>query len=147
MRLSIECNGSSIFIPILVLISEVSRSRLLGLACYMPDWRIPGRGAEQERHTKLDELVAELEVPAMNTKHAEVRAQQRRIPPLVDQLLGLYEHEGHDRHGAVIIYFTKDSIGKMERDLGRRRCHGSGNGSMRALEMSCCACAWHTRRS
>jgi hypothetical protein len=35
---------------------------LLGLSCYMPDWRIPGQKAEQEHRTKLDELFAELEV-------------------------------------------------------------------------------------
>lgn len=34
---------------------------LLGLSCYMPDWRIPGHRAEEEHRAKLDELFAGLE--------------------------------------------------------------------------------------
>lgn len=56
----------------------------------------------------------------MNTRHAEVRAQQRGIPPMIDQLLDLYGQEEHDGHGAVTLYLNKISIKKMERDLGRR---------------------------
>lgn len=56
----------------------------------------------------------------MNTKHAEIRAQQRCIPPLVDQLLDLYGQEEYDGHGAVVIYLNKNSIRNMEKDLGRR---------------------------
>lgn len=56
----------------------------------------------------------------MNTKHSEVRAQQRCIPQLVDQLLDLYGQEEYDGHGAVVIYLNKNSIRNMERDLGRR---------------------------
>jgi hypothetical protein len=56
----------------------------------------------------------------MNTRHAGVRAQQRGIPPLVDQLLDLYGQEQHDGHGAVVVYLNKASIRNMERDLGRR---------------------------
>lgn len=56
----------------------------------------------------------------MNTRHAEVRAQQRGIPPMVDQLLDLYGHEAHDGHGAIVLYLDKASIRSMERDLGRR---------------------------
>ena len=33
---------------------------LLGLNCYMPDWRIPGQEAEKEHRAKLDELIASL---------------------------------------------------------------------------------------
>ena len=33
---------------------------LLGLNCYMPDWRIPGQAAEQEHQAKLDELLDSL---------------------------------------------------------------------------------------
>jgi len=54
----------------------------------------------------------------MNTRHAEVRAQQGRIPPIVDRLLDLHERE---EHGAAIAYLNKDSIRSMQRDLGRRR--------------------------
>ena len=56
----------------------------------------------------------------MNTQHAEVRAQQRGIPPLMDELLDRYGHEQHDGHGAVIVFLDKQSIRSMERDLGRR---------------------------
>ncbi len=56
----------------------------------------------------------------MNTIHAAVRAQQRCIPPMVDQLLDLYGQEEYDGHGAVILYLNKVSIRHMERDLGNR---------------------------
>ena len=56
----------------------------------------------------------------MHTKHAELRAQQRGIPPMVDQLLDLYGQEAHDGHGAIVVYLNKMSIRNMERDLGRR---------------------------
>lgn len=35
---------------------------LLGMSCYMPDWRIPGHEAERASRAKLDELLRELEV-------------------------------------------------------------------------------------
>ena len=35
----------------------------------------------------------------MNTRHATTRAQQRGLPPLVDQLLDRYGEEQHDGHG------------------------------------------------
>lgn len=53
------------------------------------------------------------------TKHAAIRAQQRGIPPMIDQLLDLYGQEEHDGHGAVTLYLSKKSIRTMERDLGR----------------------------
>jgi hypothetical protein len=56
----------------------------------------------------------------MNTKHAAIRAQQRGIPPMVDQLLDLYGQEQHDGHGAIVLFLNKLSIRKMEQDLGRR---------------------------
>lgn len=55
-----------------------------------------------------------------NTQHAMLRAQQRCIPPMVDQLLDLYGQEEHDGHGAIILYLNKKSIKNMVRDLGRR---------------------------
>jgi hypothetical protein len=56
----------------------------------------------------------------MNTKHAEIRAQQRGIPPMVDYLLDLYGQEEHDGHGGIVVYLNKVSIRHMEKDLGRR---------------------------
>ncbi|MES2299385.1 MAG: hypothetical protein V4582_20270 [Pseudomonadota bacterium] len=54
------------------------------------------------------------------TQHAGIRAQQRGIPPMVDQLLDLYGQEEHDGHGAITVYLSRRSIRNMERDLGRR---------------------------
>ena len=56
----------------------------------------------------------------MTTKHSQIRAKQRGIPPIISQLLDLYGAEEHDGHGAVIVYLSKDSIRRMERDLGRQ---------------------------
>jgi hypothetical protein len=56
----------------------------------------------------------------MSTRHADGRAQQRGIPPMIQQLLDLYGEEEHDGHGGVIRYFSKESINQMERDLGHR---------------------------
>lgn len=56
----------------------------------------------------------------MNTQHAVTRAQQRGIPPLVDELLDRYGQEQHDGRGAVVLYLDKRSIRLMERDFGRR---------------------------
>lgn len=39
---------------------------------------------------------------------------------MIDQLLDLYGHEEHTGRGAIIIYFAKANIRRMERDLGRR---------------------------
>lgn len=56
----------------------------------------------------------------MNTIHYQIRAQQRGIPPLVDELLDRYGQEEHDGHGAITVYLSKSSIREMERDFGRR---------------------------
>lgn len=41
---------------------KVAGNDLLGLSCYLPDWRIPDHEAEQGHRAKLDELLAELEI-------------------------------------------------------------------------------------
>lgn len=56
----------------------------------------------------------------MNTHHATIRAQQRGVPPLIDELLDRYGYELHDHHGAVVVFFNKDSRRSMERELGKR---------------------------
>jgi hypothetical protein len=56
----------------------------------------------------------------MNTQHASHRAQQRGIPPLIDQWLDLYGQEQHDGRGAIVMYFNKRSIRSMQRELGKR---------------------------
>lgn len=56
----------------------------------------------------------------MNSRHAAVRAQERCIPPLMDELLDRYGKEQYDGHAAVVVYLDKASIRSMERDFGRR---------------------------
>lgn len=41
---------------------KVSGHSLLGMSCYMPDWRIPGHEAEKTHQAKLDEIFSDLEV-------------------------------------------------------------------------------------
>lgn len=53
------------------------------------------------------------------SRHAAQRAQQRGIPPLIDQWLDEFGDEQYDHHGAVILTFSKRSIRAMERCLGR----------------------------
>lgn len=55
----------------------------------------------------------------MLTKHANTRAQQRGIPPLIITLLDTYGREKYDGHGGVVHYFDKKSVRQMERDMGR----------------------------
>jgi hypothetical protein len=54
------------------------------------------------------------------TKHALIRAQQRGIPPLVDQWLDEFGEEHHDGHGCVRRYFSHRSVRQMEQALGRQ---------------------------
>lgn len=56
----------------------------------------------------------------MYTKHAEIRAQQRGIPPLISLWLDQYGHEEYGSYGCISKYFTKASIRAMERDFGRK---------------------------
>ncbi len=54
------------------------------------------------------------------TKHAAARAQQRALPPMVDFLLDEFGQRSHDGRGAVRVYFTHESVRRMERAFGRR---------------------------
>ena len=54
------------------------------------------------------------------TRHAAVRAQQRAIPPLVDRLLDEFGDEEHDGHGCVRVYFSRQSIKRMEKAFGQQ---------------------------
>ena len=54
----------------------------------------------------------------MNTKHAHMRAQQRGIPPLIDQWLDEFGEDEYDGNGGVIRYFSHASIRSMERIFG-----------------------------
>ncbi len=56
----------------------------------------------------------------MTTKHAEIRAQQRCIPPLVDRWLDEFGEEEHDDHGFMRLYFSHRSVKEMKRALGNQ---------------------------
>ena len=56
----------------------------------------------------------------LQTKHAEVRAKQRAIPPLVDRLLDEFGEEQHDGHGCIRMFFSHRSIRRMEQALGHQ---------------------------
>ena len=51
--------------------------------------------------------------------HAAKRAQQRGIPPLIEQWLDQYGEELYDGHGGIIRYFSSISIRYMEKSFGR----------------------------
>lgn len=52
--------------------------------------------------------------------HANIRSQQRCIPPFVDRLLDEFGKELHDGKGYIRVFFNHDSIKKMEKCLGRQ---------------------------
>jgi hypothetical protein len=51
------------------------------------------------------------------TTHARQRSHQRGVPPLITSWLLDYGVEEYDGHGAIIRYFTRESLRKMEREL------------------------------
>lgn len=55
----------------------------------------------------------------MNTQHAHVRSQQRGVPPLIQDWLLDYGEEQYDGHGGILRYFSKKSLRRMERDMGK----------------------------
>ena len=54
------------------------------------------------------------------SRHALERAQQRAIPPLIEQWLDEFGEEECDGHGGIRRYFSRRSVRKMERAFGRR---------------------------
>lgn len=56
---------------------------------------------------------------AMKTVHATIRAQQRGVPPLIEDWLLDYGAEQFDGHGGVVRYFSNECIRKMERYIGK----------------------------
>ena len=55
----------------------------------------------------------------MNSAHADQRAQQRCIPPFINQLLDLYGREEFDGNGHAVVFLDKKCVRHMERDMGR----------------------------
>lgn len=54
------------------------------------------------------------------TGHAEMRAKQRGVPPLIIDWLRDYGAIHYDKLGAEIRYFNKQSRRKLERLVGRK---------------------------
>lgn len=54
----------------------------------------------------------------MHTRHATLRARERGIPPLIDQWLDEFGEEQYDGHGAIIRFFSRRSIRRLERCFG-----------------------------
>lgn len=54
------------------------------------------------------------------TAHAERRAQQRAIPPLIEQWLEEFGEEHYDGRGGLVRYFSRRSVRAMERRFGSR---------------------------
>ena len=55
----------------------------------------------------------------IDSAHSVARRQQRAIPPLIETWLDEYGEEEHDGHGAVRVYFSRRSIRRLERAVGR----------------------------
>ena len=53
-----------------------------------------------------------------SSKHAIQRAQQRGVPPLIQIWLLDYGKETFDGSGSVTRYFDRESIRRMEREIG-----------------------------
>jgi hypothetical protein len=55
----------------------------------------------------------------IDSSHSLARKQQRAIPPLIDAWLDEFGEEEHDGHGAVRVFFSRRSIRRLERAVGR----------------------------
>lgn len=53
------------------------------------------------------------------SKHAATRAQQRGIPPMIDEWLSQFGEERYDSGGAIVVFFTRNSVRQLEREYGR----------------------------
>jgi hypothetical protein len=53
------------------------------------------------------------------TTHATIRAQQRGIPPLIQDWLLDYGEEQFDGRGGIVRYFSHECLWEMERDIGK----------------------------
>jgi hypothetical protein len=53
------------------------------------------------------------------TKHAKTRLQQRSIPPLIEAWLDEFGDEEYDGFGGVRVFFSRRSIRRLERAVGR----------------------------
>lgn len=67
----------------------------------------------------------------MKTAHAQKRAQQRGIPPLIDELLDLYGREQHDGRGGVILFLTGKAFDGWNAIWAESQSAVSANGCVR----------------
>ncbi len=58
------------------------------------------------------------EEKAVLTGHASKRAQQRGLPPLIQDWLFRYGETQHQNGGSEILYFSKRSKERLRRDVG-----------------------------
>jgi predicted SnoaL-like aldol condensation-catalyzing enzyme len=56
---------------------------------------------------------------AIYSDHAQVRAQQRGVPPIIVDWLCQYGEQQYDGHGGVVRYFTERSKRSLERAVGK----------------------------
>ena len=68
----------------------------------------------------INERLPRQSTSMMSTRHAQMRMQQRGIPPLIEQWLDEFGEEQYDGHGGVRRYFSRKSIRAMERAFGRQ---------------------------
>ena len=40
--------------------AKIKGHELIGLSCYLPDWKVPGQPAEKTYRARLDEILADL---------------------------------------------------------------------------------------
>ena len=60
-----------------------------------------------------------MHAPLAQSRHAHMRAQQRGIPPLINQWLELYGERNYDGRGGICFFFSKVSRRALERAVGR----------------------------
>jgi hypothetical protein len=57
-------------------------------------------------------------MPPILTSHAQVRAQQRGVPPLIQEWLVDYGESRYDGRGGVVRYFSKRARRALEKQVG-----------------------------
>jgi hypothetical protein len=53
------------------------------------------------------------------SRHAEIRSQQRSIPPLIVDWLVQFGAETYDGRGAMVRHFDRPSLRQLEKHVGR----------------------------
>lgn len=59
----------------------------------------------------------------MLSKHAEIRNQQRCIPPIAHEWLTRFGEDLYDNNGGCRVFLSKKSVKKMEKALGKHFVH------------------------